>query len=93
MTWQPAGLPCLINHHATIFQWGIYTNRPPVLFIRKHGMKYINYGFLLGSIILFFVGLVFWLAKSQIDYAAFFFALAAVGQGSYLLATKADKTK
>jgi len=55
-------------------------------------MKVVNYGFLLGTIILFFVGLYYWLAKSQIDYAAFFFSLAAVGQGAYLMSTKADKT-
>jgi hypothetical protein len=56
-------------------------------------MKYVNYGFIFGSIILFFVGLYYWLAKSQIDYAAFYFALAGVGEGAYLLATKADKAK
>jgi hypothetical protein len=55
-------------------------------------MKYINYIFLLGAIVLFFVGLYFWLAKAQIDYAAFFFALAAIGHSTYLHATKSDKT-
>lgn len=55
-------------------------------------MKYVNYGFIFGSIILFFVGLYYWLAKSQIDYAALFIALSAGSQGAYLLATKADKT-
>jgi hypothetical protein len=54
-------------------------------------MKYINYGFIFGSIILFFVGLYFWLAKGQIDYAALYLALAAGSQGAYLLATKVDK--
>ena len=56
-------------------------------------MKYVNYGFLVGSIVLFFVGLFYWLAKSQIDYAAFYFSLAAVAQGAFLMATKADKAK
>ncbi len=55
-------------------------------------MKYINYVFLLGSIILFFIGLYYWLAKGQIDYAAFFFALAAVGHSTYLHSTKSDRT-
>jgi hypothetical protein len=54
-------------------------------------MKYINYIFLVGAIILAFVGLYYWLAKGQIDYAAFCFALAAVSESTYLLATKADK--
>ena len=55
-------------------------------------MKYINYGFLLGSIILAFVGLYFWLAQSQIDFAAFFFALAALGHSVYVHSTKAEKS-
>jgi len=55
-------------------------------------MKVVNHGFLTGAIILFFVGLYYCLAKGQIDDAAFCFALAAVGQGAYLLATKAEKT-
>lgn len=55
-------------------------------------MKIVNYGFLVGAIVLFFVGLYYWLAKSQIDSAAFFFSLAAVGQGAYLMSTKAEKT-
>jgi hypothetical protein len=54
-------------------------------------MKFVNYGFLLGSIALTFAALYFWLAKSQIDYAAFCFALAAMGHSTYLHATKADK--
>ena len=55
-------------------------------------MKYVNYGFLVGAIVLGFVGLYFWLAKSQIDYAAFFLALSAMGYSLYLHSTKADKT-
>ena len=55
-------------------------------------MIYINYFFLLGAIVLFFVGLYFWLAKTQIDYAALYFALAAVGQSTYLHAIKANKS-
>jgi uncharacterized membrane protein YiaA len=55
-------------------------------------MKVVNYGFLAGAIVLFFIGLYYWLAKGQIDGAAFFIALAAVGQGAYLMATKAEKT-
>ncbi len=56
-------------------------------------MKYVNYSFLVGSIVLTFVALYFWLAKGQIDYAAFFFALSAAGHGAYLQATKAEKPK
>ena len=56
-------------------------------------MKYVNYGLLLGSIVLTFVALYFWLAKGQIDYAAFSFALAAGGHSVYLHSTKADKPK
>jgi hypothetical protein len=55
-------------------------------------MKYINSVFLLGAIILAGFGLYYWLAKGQIDYAAFFLALAAMGHATYLHATKADKT-
>jgi hypothetical protein len=54
-------------------------------------MKIINYLFLVGAVVLFFVGLYFWLAKSQFDMAAFFFSLAAVGQSTFLMATKSDK--
>jgi hypothetical protein len=54
-------------------------------------MKYFNYVFLLGAIVLTFVGLYFWLAKGQIDYAALCFALAAMGHSTYLHATKSDK--
>lgn len=54
-------------------------------------MKIVNYLFLAGAVILFFFGLYYWLAKGQIDYAAFFFSLAAVGQGTFLMSTKADK--
>ena len=32
-----------------------------------------------------------WLVKDQIDYAAFFFSLAAAGQGTYLMSTKSEK--
>ncbi len=55
-------------------------------------MKYINYGFLLGSIVLVFVGLYYWLALSRIDYAAFYLALSAMGHSVYVHATKADKS-
>ena len=54
-------------------------------------MKYINYGFLLAAIVLTFAGLYFWLAKGQIDYAAFWLALAAMAHSTYLHATKSDK--
>lgn len=56
-------------------------------------MKYINYVFLLGAIVLSFIGLYYWLAKGQIDYAAFCFALAAMGHSTYLHSAKADKTQ
>jgi hypothetical protein len=55
-------------------------------------MKYINYAFLAGAIVLTFVGLFFWLVKHQIDYAALSFAIAAIGHSTYLHATKLDKT-
>ncbi len=54
-------------------------------------MKYINYVFLVGAIVLFFAGLYFWLGKGQIDYAALCFALAAIGHSTYLHAAKSDK--
>ncbi len=54
-------------------------------------MKYINYMFLLGAIVLTFVALYYWLAKGQIDYAAFCFALAAMAHSVYVHATKANK--
>jgi hypothetical protein len=54
-------------------------------------MKFINYVFLLGAIVLTFLGLYFWLVKGQIDYAALSFALAAMGHSTYLHATKSDK--
>ena len=55
-------------------------------------MKYVNYILLLAAIILAFVGLYYWLAKWQIDYAAFYFALAAGMHAVYLHSTKANKT-
>jgi len=55
-------------------------------------MKYINYTFLLGAVVLFFIGLYFWLGEAQLDRAAFFFALAAVGHSTYLHAAKSDRT-
>jgi len=54
-------------------------------------MKFINYGFLLAAIVLTFVALYCWLAKGQIDYAAFYFALSAMSHSVYVHATKADK--
>lgn len=54
-------------------------------------MKYVNYGFLLAAIVLVFVGLYYWLAKTQMDYAAFLLALSAMSYGVYLHATKANK--
>jgi hypothetical protein len=54
-------------------------------------MKYINYVFLSGAVVLSFAGLYYWFAKSQIDYAAFCFALAAMGHSTYLHSTKMDK--
>jgi hypothetical protein len=57
----------------------------------EHTMRYINYIFLVGAVVLFFAGLYFWLAQGQIDDAAFFFALAAIGHSTYLHATKSDK--
>jgi hypothetical protein len=55
-------------------------------------MKYINYVFLLGAIVLTGFGIFYWLAEGRIEYAAFFLALAAMGHSTYLHATKADKT-
>ena len=54
-------------------------------------MKYINYVFLLIAVVLAFAGLYYWLAKSQMDTAAFCFALAAMGHSTYLHSTKMDK--
>jgi len=54
-------------------------------------VKYINYGLLLAAILLTFIGLYFWLAKSQIDYSAFYFALAAMVHSTYLHSTKLDR--
>ena len=54
-------------------------------------MKYVNYDFLLGAIVLTFVALNSWLAKGQIDYAAFYFALSSIAYTVYVHATKADK--
>ena len=56
-------------------------------------MKFINYGFLLAAIVLTFIALFFWLAKSQIDFAAFYFALSALAHSVYVHATKADKAE
>lgn len=55
-------------------------------------MKIISYLFLVGAVVLFFIGFYYWLAKSQMDMAAFFFSLAAISQATYLMATKSDKT-
>lgn len=54
-------------------------------------MKSINYIFLAGAILLFFTGLYFWLGRAQVDYAALFFALAAIGHSTYLHASKSDR--
>ena len=55
-------------------------------------MKYMNYGLLIAAIVLAFTGLYYWLSKWQIDYAAFYFALAASMHAVYLHSSKADKT-
>lgn len=55
-------------------------------------MKYINYIFLVAAIMLSFAGLYFWLTKGQIDYAALYFALAAISHSTYLHATKSDRS-
>lgn len=55
-------------------------------------MKIINYLILISAILLFFIGFYYWLAKSQFDMAAFYFSLAAIGQSTYLMSTKSDKT-
>lgn len=54
-------------------------------------MKYVNYILLLAAIVLAFVGLYHWLAKWQIDYAAFYFALATGMHAVYLHSTKSDR--
>jgi hypothetical protein len=56
-------------------------------------MKYVNYLFLLGSVILAFVGLYFWLGRHEIDNAAFAFALAAIAEATFVMAIKADRPK
>lgn len=45
-------------------------------------MKIVDEGVLAGAIVLFFVSLYCWLAKGQIDDAAFFFSLALAFPGS-----------
>ena len=54
-------------------------------------MKFMSYGFLVAAIVLTFVALFFWLAKRQIDYSAFYFALSSLSYSVYIHATKADK--
>lgn len=54
-------------------------------------MKYVNYILLLAAIVLAFAGLYYWLAKWQIDYAAFYFALAAGVHAVYLHSAKSDR--
>jgi hypothetical protein len=46
---------------------------------------------LLLAIVLAFVGLYYWLAKSQIDYAALFFAFSVGMHAVYLHSIKANK--
>jgi hypothetical protein len=56
-------------------------------------MKIFSYVILVATITLFFFGLYYWLAIWQMDYAAFFMALSAIGYGLYLHITKANKAK
>jgi hypothetical protein len=54
-------------------------------------MKYVNYIMLVLAVLLAFTGVYYWLVIRQIDYAAFFFALAAGMHSVYLHSTKADR--
>ena len=54
-------------------------------------MKYINYILLLLAISLAFIALYYWLAKEQIDYAAFYFAIATGMHSVYLHSIKSNK--
>ena len=55
-------------------------------------MKYLQYLFLIGAIILFFIGLYNWLWLNQIASAALFVALASIGYSVYLHMTKSDRS-
>ncbi len=54
-------------------------------------MKNIKWLFMIGAVVLFFFGLYRWLWVSQIDYAAFFFALASISYSVYLHSSKEDR--
>lgn len=54
-------------------------------------MKFINYTMLVLAVVLAFFGLYHWLAKGQIDYAAFYFALSTGLHAVYLHSIKANK--
>ena len=54
-------------------------------------MKYINYILLGLAVLLAFTGPYYWLAKGQIDYAAFFFALGTSLHAVHLHSTKSNK--
>ncbi len=54
-------------------------------------MKFVKYVFLIGAIAVFLLGLVNWLWKASIDYAAMYFALSAIGYAVYLHITKQDR--
>lgn len=54
-------------------------------------MKYINYALLAAAVALAFIALYYWLARGQIDYAAFFLAMAIGVHSVYLHSTKSNK--
>jgi len=58
---------------------------------RRCTMKYINYILILLAVSLAFIGLYYWLAKGQIDYAAFYFAISTSMHSVYLHSTKSNK--
>ncbi len=67
------------------------TIRKNILPVMEHKMKFVKYVFLIGAIAVFLLGLVNWLWKASIDYAAMYFALSAIGYAVYLHITKQDR--
>lgn len=54
-------------------------------------MKYLKFVFLIGAILLFFLGLYLWLWMDRVDFAALYIALASIGYTVYLHITKSDR--
>ena len=54
-------------------------------------MKYLKLVFLIGAILLFFLGMYLWLWMDRVDFAALYIALASIGYTVYLHITKSDR--